>query len=167
MINWIIIFTVVIIYLTVKFSIKDRYMYLVQLLISIAILPLAIYLVVTRVFIHNTLSLYEMAAIALSSLVLGILFRISTAITADKKRKLIRIPGQYINLIPIFALLSINYLISYLKVSEKEFFQIDSPERQELLIAFTTIMSIWIVMHVCVLYKYLRGKSTPIVINKT
>jgi hypothetical protein len=166
MIVWTILFMILIIYTSIRFSITDRYLYLIQLLFSIALLPCSIYLVIKRIFVHNTLSLYNIIAIILCSIVLGTLFRLSTRIVADKKRRLLCIPGQYINLIPTFLLLCINYTISFLWASQKDFFLSVTPERQYLLIAFTTIMGIWTVMNMSVFYKYLRCKSTPIVIKK-
>ena len=106
---WKLLFTLIIIYQGFVMSLKDRYLYLVQLLFSIIVLAGATYLVITRVFIYNTLSLPTMIAIVLGSLVIGILLRHATPIVADKSRKRVLVPGHYVNLIPNFALLGINY----------------------------------------------------------
>ena len=163
---WKLLFTLIIIYQGFVMSLKDRYLYLVQLLFSIIVLAGATYLVITRVFIYNTLSLPTMIAIVLGSLVIGILLRHATPIVADKSRKRVLVPGHYVNLIPNFALLGINYYLGYIKLTQKDFFEQLTTERQALLITFTAIMSLWIVMNVYVCYKYFRGPSTPLVIPK-
>ncbi len=158
---WKLLFTLLLVYQGIIISVKDRYFYIIQILFALLMLIAGTYLVLRHVFVYNTLSPLMILGIVGSSIALGLLFRLRTPVTADKKRKMIHIPGQYTNLIPTFALLGTNYYLAYLKVSYHNFFLTLTPERQTLLITFTLVMGVWIVMHLCVCYRYWRSPSTP------
>jgi hypothetical protein len=162
---WKVMFGLILLYRGVQVSIQDRYLYLIWPMISVILLCIVLCTVIPKVFIYNTLSLLTKLIILACSIVLGIAFQITAPVTADKKRKLIFIPGRYINLIPTLSFLAINYYVAYLRFTQKEFFNTLTDERQQLLIAFTTIMSIWIVMNICICYRYIRSDSTPIIIK--
>jgi hypothetical protein len=163
---WKVLLALVLVYEGVKVSLRDRYFYAIWPVISALMLCIALCIVIPKVFVYNTLSSLTRLIILACSIILGIAFQITAPMTVDKKRKLVFIPGRYINLIPTLSLLTVNYYVAYLRFTQREFFHTLTDERQQLLIAFTTIMGIWIVMNICICYRYIRCKSTPIVIRK-
>jgi hypothetical protein len=163
---WKVLLALFLLYEGVQVSLRDRYFYAIWPMISVIMLSIALCLVVPKVFIYNTLSPLARLIILACSIVLGVAFQITVPMTADKKRKLVFMPGRYINLIPTLSLLLVNYYVAYLRFTQREFFHTLTNERQQLLIAFTTIMSIWIVMNICIGYRYIKCKSTPIIIMK-
>jgi hypothetical protein len=155
MLVWSTLFSIAIIYIIITSSIKDRYFSIFQFILVPPLLTMAIFFIITHLFSFSI----HLLAIAFTGMLIGILMGIAfykhTPLKVIKSKHKILLPGNYKNIIPLFIVLGVNYLCTYLKLFNPEFFHDNSSQAQQVfLLAYSTSMSLWIGINLLLSYRY-------------
>lgn len=138
-------------------SFKTRTMPVKKLAITPAIFMYLLYRTVTQTFYLDTTGKLCLILALAAGIIIGVLMRLRTNVTADKQREMISLPGTWINLITFILIFCAHYAVGYLKAVSPEVLQQTGLTAITLLFVLTCASSISLGASACLYYKYIRA----------
>jgi hypothetical protein len=154
-----IIMILAIIWFVIIPSFKARTIPVRKLALTPAIFMYMLYRTVTHTFYLGTTAKWCLALGLSAGIIIGVLLRLRTSVTADKQREMISLSGTWINLITFILIFCAHYAVGYLKAVNPEVLQQTGLATSMLLFVLTCASSISLGASACLYYKYMRAKA--------
>jgi hypothetical protein len=116
---------------------------------------------IMEIFHWSNSTIYLIVPGIAAGVLAGILLRIPTAITADRARRQIAMPGSYLNLGIFLLIFGVHFILGYLQAVNPDWILTMPVEKNIMLLILAFASTVNSGMSICLFYKYLRAEKSP------
>ncbi len=149
----------VIVILFVLPTLKDRVIRVKKLLIIPALFLYLLYDTLTSKFAIDSTAIVLIILAGIVGFGIGVYLRRATAVTADRNKELIWIPGGWLSLWTFLLIFVVQFATGYLHAVNPAYLLQNSAGEQSLMFILSLVSCITVGANLCLYYKYLNTKQ--------